>query len=101
MADPFKLRALERERLALEFVVAYIAREGYPPKLREIGDAQDPVWSKSKCSDTLRRLASKGYLELGGAGEARAIKVLRPVDHLELELAELEGVRVRPGSVPA
>lgn len=84
----YKLLAAQKEREALVYVVDYIAREDYPPKLREIGDAMVPPWSKSKASDVLRRLAAKGFLQLGS--EARAIKVLQGVELLDHQIAELE-----------
>ena len=84
----YPLLAAEKERDALRFIVDYIAREDYPPKLREIGDAMRPPWSKSKCSDVHRRLAAKGYLQLGS--EARAIKVLQGVELLDHEIRILE-----------
>lgn len=88
----YKLRALEAEEAALRFIVAYIEAVKYPPKLTEIAGGQAPPWSKSKTHLVVRRLADKGYLEVD-FGEPRGIRVLRPVDHLELDRAVLEGLR--------
>jgi SOS-response transcriptional repressor LexA len=86
----YKLRAVEAEASALRYIVQYLEAVKYPPKLAEIAAGQAPPWSKSKTHLVVRRLAEKGFLEVD-FGEPRGIRVLRPVEELELERARLEG----------
>lgn len=89
-AAGYRLRAVEAEAAALRYIVAYIEAVKYPPKLTEIAAGVAPPWSKSKTHLVVRRLADKGFLEVD-FGEARGLRVLRPIEDLELERARLEG----------
>ena len=54
-------RLSERQRNILEFLGEYIAENGYPPSIREIGAATDTS-STSVVTYNLKRLEEKGYI---------------------------------------
>lgn len=90
MANVYDVRRLEAELGALRQVQAHITAYQYPPTYRELAAALGEGWSKSKCADVLGRLAKKGFVNLGGEGNARAIQVLKGPEDLELELRTLD-----------
>ena len=55
----------ERQRQILDYISDYICAEGYPPTIREIGDAMG-IRSTNGVSDHLIALSEKGYLERDG-----------------------------------
>lgn len=63
----------DRQRQVLEFIAHSIADAGYPPTIREIGQALD-IRSTNGVNDHLRALERKGYIERGDA-KSRAIQV--------------------------
>ncbi len=65
-----------KEKEALEFIEAYFVDNGFPPTVREIGEAIG-FTSKSSVYKLLRRLEAKGYLEIV-PGEARGLRLIRP-----------------------
>ena len=60
-----------------DYIVAFIRERGYPPSVREIGEAVD-LRSPSTVHVHLKNLAEAGYIEKG-AGKGRAITLTRPV----------------------
>ena len=54
-------RLSERQQKIVEFLGEYIEEHGYPPSIREIGDAAD-ISSTSVVTYNLRRLEEKGYI---------------------------------------
>lgn len=74
----------ERQHKILEFLNEYVEENGYPPSIREIGDAAG-ISSTSVVSYNLKRLEEKGYidrdpavsrgLKLAGAGPAQLVRL--------------------------
>ena len=68
----------KRQRLVLEYIIAHIDEQGYPPTIREIGDHME-IRSTNGVNDHLKALERKGYLTRQDA-KSRAI---RPVLNAE------------------
>jgi repressor LexA len=66
-----------RQRRILDAIEESMQRCGYPPTLREIGEAAG-LASTSSVSHQLATLEKKGYLSRGGAGRPRTA-VIRPL----------------------
>jgi repressor LexA len=64
----------QRQREILDFIVESVERHGYPPAVREIGEAVG-LSSPSTVHAHLRTLEDLGYLRIE-PDKARAIKVL-------------------------
>ena len=64
----------DRQREALDFISRYISSHGFPPTLREIGEAMS-IRSTNGVNDHLKALEKKGYLER----EDLKSRALRPV----------------------
>jgi len=64
----------QRQRQALDFIADYITARGFPPTLREIGEAMG-IRSTNGVNDHLKALEKKGYLER----EDLKSRALRPV----------------------
>jgi repressor LexA len=67
-----------RQRRVLETIRASVARRGYPPSMREIGDAVG-LTSPSSVKHQLEMLERKGYLRRD-PNRPRAIEVVHPDD---------------------
>src|SRR5213082_3669831 len=92
-----------RQRQVLEFIDAEVRRRGYPPSVREIGEAVG-LSSSSTVHAHLAALQDKGYLSLDPS-KPRAIEIhlsesgaaveRRPVRHVPLvgDVAAGTGVR--------
>jgi repressor LexA len=65
-----------REQQVLQFVRAGVARHGYPPSIREIGDAVG-LRSTSSVAYHLKALQKKGYLHRD-PGRPRTVELLPP-----------------------
>jgi SOS-response transcriptional repressor LexA len=65
---------MPRTRRVLAFVTSYIQEHGYPPALREIGEACD-ISSTSVVAYHLRLLARDGAIDLTGDGASRALRL--------------------------
>ena len=65
----------ERQRAILGYLIEYRTRKGYPPTLREIGQAVG-IPSTSVTNYNLNRLAAQGYIERT-ARASRGIKLLK------------------------
>jgi repressor LexA len=68
----------ERQRTILEVIRASVTSRGYPPSIREIGDAVG-LTSTSSVAHQLRTLERKGYLRRD-ANRPRAVDVRGPED---------------------
>lgn len=65
-----------RQRDVLRFLQDYIASRGYPPTLREIGDATG-CRSTNAVVDHLVPLERKGFISRGGKHRSRTIRILK------------------------
>lgn len=64
-----------RQRALLDFVASYQDTRGFPPTIREIGEALG-IKSTNGVSDHIKALVKKGYLERGGdPRSSRSIRV--------------------------
>src|SRR4051812_16874194 len=64
----------DRQKQALDFIGRYLGTHGFPPTLREIGEAMG-IRSTNGVNDHLKALEKKGYLER----EDLKSRALRPV----------------------
>ncbi|MGI6567261.1 MAG: transcriptional repressor LexA [Firmicutes bacterium] len=71
----------ERQREVLEFIKEQVREKGYPPSVREIGDAVG-LRSSSTVHGHLRRLESKGYIRRDPT-KPRAIEVIQDDEPVE------------------
>ncbi|MGP9682623.1 transcriptional repressor LexA [Brachybacterium sp. AOP3-A1-3] len=74
--DPVTAGLTRRQRLVLETINAEIAAHGYPPTMREIGDAVG-LTSSSSVSHQLQALERKGFLRRDPK-RPRAMEVVMP-----------------------
>jgi len=84
-----------RQRRILEFIRAWVDRYGYPPSVREIGEAVGLV-SPSSVAYQLKELERKGFLRRD-PNRPRAVDV-RPPNDLDTEAARAQ--RPAPAYVP-
>jgi repressor LexA len=84
----------ERQRRVLEVIRDWVDRFGYPPSVREIGEAVG-LTSTSSVAHQLRALERKGYLRRD-PNRPRAVGVLPP----EVDAEEMAANRPRPAYVP-
>jgi repressor LexA len=84
----------ERQRRVLEVIRDWLDRFGYPPSVREIGEAVG-LTSTSSVAHQLRALERKGYLRRD-PNRPRAVGVLPPDE----DATELSGAKPRPTYVP-
>ncbi len=82
-----------RQRKVLEVIRASVAERGYPPSIREIGDAVG-LTSTSSVAHQLRTLERKGFLRRD-ANRPRAVDV-RGLDGIEDAATERDGSGDRP-----
>jgi repressor LexA len=88
-----------RQREVLEVIRAWVERFGYPPSVREIGEAVG-LTSTSSVSYQLRALEQKGYLRRD-PNRPRAIGVLPPDADATTLASSTENIdQVRPTYVP-
>ncbi|MCB0925380.1 MAG: transcriptional repressor LexA [Mycobacterium sp.] len=83
----------ERQRTILEVIRASVTTRGYPPSIREIGDAVG-LTSTSSVAHQLRTLERKGYLRRD-ANRPRAVDV-RGADELATPVTEVAGSDALP-----
>jgi repressor LexA len=96
-ADPVGLTP--RQRKVLEVIRDWVDRFGYPPSVREIGDAVG-LTSTSSVHHQLRTLERKGYLRRD-PNRTRAVDVRSPEEESEgTEAAEVRAERPAPAFVP-
>lgn len=65
---------MTRTQQVLAYITCHIRERGYPPAIREIGDACG-ISSTSVVSYHLHRLARDGAIDLSGDGASRAIRL--------------------------
>jgi repressor LexA len=82
-----------RQRKVLEVIRDWVERFGYPPSVREIGDAVG-LTSTSSVHHQLRALERKGYLRRD-PNRTRAVDVRAPEDGSELSAEEAEQLRAQ------
>lgn len=83
----------ERQRTILEVIRESVTARGYPPSIREIGDAVG-LTSTSSVAHQLRTLERKGYLRRD-ANRPRAVDV-RGADELAAPVTDVTGSDVLP-----
>jgi repressor LexA len=93
----------QRQRMVLEVIRDSVRRRGYPPSMREIGEAVG-LTSTSSVSHQLRTLQSKGYLRRD-PNRPRAVEVRIPGEQpvrpaAEPDLAEEPMPSAAPAYVP-
>lgn len=64
-----------RQQAVLAVIEDTIRRRGYPPSMREIGDAVG-LSSTSSVAHQMDALKRRGYIRTGGRGKSRAIEVV-------------------------
>lgn len=72
-APPVRPLLTWRQAKALRFIRAHITKHGYPPSMRETGDAVG-LASTSSVQYVLSQLVAKGYITRD-AGKQRAIRI--------------------------
>ena len=87
-----------RQRLILEFIREWVERHGYPPSVREIGEAVGLV-SPSSVAYQLKELEKKGYLRRD-PNRPRAVDVRTPSELSPEEEEAARAARPTPAYVP-
>ena len=87
-----------RQRDILEFIREWVEGHGYPPSVREIGEAVGLV-SPSSVAYQLKELERKGYLRRD-PNRPRAVDVRPPADAGEVDEEALRAQRPAPAYVP-
>ena len=87
-----------RQRQVLEFIDAEVRRRGYPPSVREIGEAVGLV-SPSSVAYQLKELEKKGYLRRD-PNRPRAVDVRMPSELSPEEEEAARAARPTPAYVP-
>nr|WP_249713870.1 transcriptional repressor LexA [Micromonospora sp. NBRC 107566] len=95
--DPVATDLTTRQRRILEFIRDWVERYGYPPSVREIGEAVGLV-SPSSVAYQLKELERKGYLRRD-PNRPRAVDVRPPSDLAEDDEAA-RAARPTPAFVP-
>jgi repressor LexA len=94
--DPATVDLTPRQRRILEFIRDWVERYGYPPSVREIGEAVGLV-SPSSVAYQLKELERKGFLRRD-PNRPRAVDVRPPSDLVDEEA--LRAQRPTPAYVP-
>lgn len=87
-----------RQRRILEFIRGWVEHHGYPPSVREIGEAVGLV-SPSSVAYQLKELEKKGYLRRD-PNRPRAVDVRQPTDLTPEEDEAMRAARPTPAYVP-
>jgi repressor LexA len=87
-----------RQRRIMEFIRGWVAQHGYPPSVREIGEAVD-LLSPSSVAYQLKELEKKGLLRRD-PNRPRAVDVRTPSDVMADDDEALRAARPTPASVP-
>jgi repressor LexA len=88
----------QRQRRILEFIRGAVDRNGYPPSVREIGEAVGLV-SPSSVAYQLKELERKGYLRRD-PNRPRAVDVRPPSDFISDQEEAARAARPAPAYVP-
>src|ERR687894_437337 len=94
--DPLAGDLTPRQRRILEFIRDWVERHGYPPSVREIGEAVGLV-SPSSVAYQLKELEKKGFLRRD-PNRPRAVDVRPPSDLVDDEATRSQ--RPTPAYVP-
>ena len=94
--DPVTAELTARQRRILEFIRNWVERYGYPPSVREIGEAVGLV-SPSSVAYQLKELEKKGFLRRD-PNRPRAVDVRSPNEMVDDET--LRSARPTPAYVP-
>src|SRR5262245_21201303 len=94
--DPVTTDLTARQRRILEFIRDWVERYGYPPSVREIGEAVGLV-SPSSVAYQLKALEQKGFLRRD-PNRPRAVDVRAPSEMVDDET--LRTARPQPAYVP-
>jgi len=94
--DPVTADLTARQRRILEFIRDWVERYGYPPSVREIGEAVGLV-SPSSVAYQLKALESKGFLRRD-PNRPRAVDVRAPSEMVDDET--VRSARPQPAYVP-
>ncbi|MER7165930.1 transcriptional repressor LexA [Micromonospora sp. NPDC000207] len=95
-SEPATVDLTARQRRILEFIRTWVDRHGYPPSVREIGEAVGLV-SPSSVAYQLKELEKKGFLRRD-PNRPRAVDVRTPGDAVDDELSRAQ--RPAPAYVP-
>jgi repressor LexA len=98
LPDPVSEELTGRQRLILEFIREWVERHGYPPSVREIGEAVGLV-SPSSVAYQLKELEKKGYLRRD-PNRPRAVDVRPPSELSPEEEEAARAARPTPAYVP-
>jgi repressor LexA len=96
--DLFAADLTVRQRRILEFIRAAVERNGYPPSVREIGEAVGLV-SPSSVAYQLKELERKGYLRRD-PNRPRAVDVRPPSELVAVDEEAARAARPAPAYVP-
>ncbi|MCZ7533303.1 MAG: transcriptional repressor LexA [Acidimicrobiia bacterium] len=96
MTDPSTLTARQRE--ILDLIISTVASRGYPPSVREIGDAVG-LSSPSTVHSHLSTLANEGFIRRDPS-KPRAIEVIQPDGAIPISRAAVRDVPL-VGSIAA
>ena len=96
LPNPVVDHLTQRQRRILEFIRDAVERNGYPPSVREIGEAVGLV-SPSSVAYQLKQLEEKGFLRRD-PNRPRAVDVRQPTDYDDEEA--VRAARPRPAFVP-
>jgi repressor LexA len=94
MSDDSRAGLTERQRTILEVIRASVTSRGYPPSIREIGDAVG-LTSTSSVAHQLRTLERKGYLRRD-ANRPRAVDVRSPDEMAPIVATDVAGSDALP-----
>jgi repressor LexA len=96
--DLFAADLTQRQRKILEFIRSAVERNGYPPSVREIGEAVGLV-SPSSVAYQLKELERKGYLRRD-PNRPRAVDVRPPSELVPEDEEAVRAARPAPAYVP-
>jgi repressor LexA len=96
--DLFAADLTQRQRKILEFIRGAVERNGYPPSVREIGEAVGLV-SPSSVAYQLKELERKGYLRRD-PNRPRAVDVRPPSELIPEDEEAIRAARPAPAYVP-
>jgi repressor LexA len=96
--DVFAADLTQRQRRILEFIRGAVDRNGYPPSVREIGEAVGLV-SPSSVAYQLKQLEEKGYLRRD-PNRPRAVDVRPPSELVSEDEEAARAARPAPAFVP-
>jgi repressor LexA len=98
LPDPATADLTARQRRILEFIRSWVERYGYPPSVREIGEAVGLV-SPSSVAYQLKELERKGYLRRD-PNRPRAVDVRPPSELVADDEEAARAARPTPAYVP-